>query len=537
MTTLSEIAKAAETENAALRSQLHLQQERLDRLDAQMSRNWLPLFGNNWDQLQGPNLDQLKEAAKRNRELMALNVHVGNGLNVINSYVWDGGIHYDGIKGASQGRGTNVQARIDDPINQENFFSADARKQRTAAFYCDSMVMYAGDEKDWTISAIPLNEITDDLRNPDKSDEVWAWRRTWTQYKPGTDEPGETKNEWIYSNTFYKHRKGNRLKYKGQDEPVSTRKMFVKRVGRVPGWAYGVAEVQAAAPWAEEYRRAMAAGIDMTESMSKIFASVKHNTQAGADKAAVTIGATTGAGGMAHIGTSQDISVLSSAGAAYDFNKLFAILANFAAGIGISAIALSANPGNAGGSYGAAKSLDRPEQLSTQARRAVHVDLDREVLLWLGAKPTELDVWFDPIVDEAEQYRAEQRVELRLGTGLYQGLDIKKMHAALEGRDPNKVRPVPEGWLIPNNKESIELRTIDPNTNGPGAGAANPSNGGGLTPTQGSGAKTVKSGSGDQNADDIRQREGFAAILEQLQNDEALNLMRELLATLKAKGE
>lgn len=533
MTSFSELAAQQERDNEELRKQISRQEEHLDRLEGMISRNWIPLFGNVWDQLEGPSLDQLKEASKRNRELMALNVHIANGLNVINSYVWDGGIHYAGVPGKRQGRGTNVQALIDNPANRENYFSSTARKERQAAFYCDGMALYAGDNSDFSIAAIPIGEITDDMRNPNKSDEIWAWRRTWTEYKPGEDKAGESRSEWIYSNTFYDRRKNRKtVSYKGKSEPVADKRMFVKRVGRVPGWAYGVAEVQAAAPWAEEYRKAVAAGIDMTESMSKIFAQVKHNTQAGATAAAATIGAARANGGMAHIGANQDISVLSSAGAAYDFAKLFPILANFAAGIGVSAIALSANPGNAGGSYGAAKSLDRPEQLSTQARREINVDLDREVLIWMGVPEADLDVWFDPIVDEAELYRAEQRVELRLGTGLYEGEDIKRMHAELDGRDPNKVGSVPEGWLIPNNKESLELKSID--TDGTAAAAA--SNGGGFAPTQGSGAKTVKSGSGDQSADDIRQREGFGAILAQMQNEEGLDLIRELLVELRNRS-
>jgi hypothetical protein len=156
--------------------------------------------------------------------------------------------------------------------------------------------------------------------------------------------------------------------------------------------------------------------------------------------------------------------------------------------------------------------LDGPERNMTKMRRDVAVELDREVLIWLGAKKEDLEVWFDPIVDPTEHYRAEQAVELRLGTGLYPGEEIKQMHARLDGRDPEKITPVPDGWLIPQNRESIELRQIDPNTNvsKDGDGPSSASNGGGFTPTQGSGAKAVKSGSGDQKGDDVRtNREAF----------------------------
>lgn len=531
--TLAEAISIHEKKYAQMEANL---EEALDRLSAQMKRGWVSLFGNDWNQLEGPSLDQLHEASKRNQEVTALNVHVQNGLRTIQSYVWDGDIRYSGIPGAKQGRGANVQARIDNEINQENFFSQEAKDLYQSALYTDGIVLYMGNESDFTLSQIPLAQITDDMRNPELAGEVWAYRRTWNVYKPGTSDIAETKSEWVYSNTFWNKRDGAKtVNYKGVNEPVSPNRMFVARVNRSPGWAYGVAEVQAALPWAEEFRDLTFKGIDMTDSMSRIWASVKNNTQAGADNAAVTIGGSDRSGGMAAIGAGQEISVLSSAGAAYDFSRLLPVLANFAAGIGISVVAVSSNPGGAGSSYGAAKTLDRPEQLSTNKRRKVAVKLHREILIWMGAKPEDLDVWFKPIVDEAEQYRAEQRVELRLGTGLHEGEDIKRMHAELDGRDPNKITPVPDGWLIPQNKESIELRTIDPNTNISGQTGSSASNGGGFTPTQGSGAKTVKSGSGDQKADDIRSREqAYAALIREAEGDEIKGLLIEILNRLSA---
>lgn len=524
--TLAEAAALQERKYADMERMLG---EALDRLNGQMSRGWISLMGNDWDQLEGPSLEQLRKASERNRESVALNVHASSGLRAIQSYVWDGDIHYSGIPGSGRGRGANVQARIDNAVNQLNFFGAEAKDRYQSCMYTDGIAFFMGNESDFTISPIPIGQITDDIRNPELSDEVWAWRRTWNVYQPGTADIAETKSEWVYANAFYDKRV-NTVNYKGVNEPVSRNRMFVARTGRMSGWAYGIGEVQAALPWAEEYRDLVFKGIDMTDSMSRIWASVKSNSQAGADNMAVTIGGEGRSGGVAGIGVGQEISVLSSAGAAYDFSKLIPVLSNFAAGIGVSVIAVSSNPGNAGGSYGAAKSLDRPEQLSTQKRRKLVVDLHREVLVWMGAKPEDLDVWFTPITDLAEQYRAEQRIELRLGTGLYEGEEIKKMHAELDGRDPDKVTKVPEGWLIPNNRESVELRQIDPNVNISGQAGGDPSNGGGMTPTQGSGAKSVKTGSGDQNADDIRV-EAYGKLARDVEVEE----MRDMLVAILAK--
>lgn len=479
--------------------------EKLDSLDSILDRGWVNYFGGAYDDQEGPSLAQVKQASLRNREL-SINPHIGGGLELIHSYVWGDDIHYDGVPKDRRGGGRDIKGLIEGEAMQESYFGALARKQRQAAFYYDGIVLYAGNDDDQSIEQISIQNISDDYRNPNKADEIWAYRRTWTEHRlTGNPVP---RVEWIFTN---RHRDkmpdGATIDYNGKREPIArSKRMFVKKANPIVGWAYGTADVQRGISWAEDYRQAMLHGKQMNQSMASIWATFKNNTEKGAKDKAVKLGGSTVAGKAAQIGKENDVNVLASAGQAYDFAKLLPLLANFAAGIGVSVVALSMNSGNAGGSYGAAKSLERPEMLSTTMRRKYNVELDREILIWLGCDPKKLSVWFDPIIDPTERYRDEQRVEMRLGTGLYKGEDIKRMHALIDGKDPDKVTPVPDGWLIPNNRESVELRQIDPNTNisGDAAGSGDPSNGGSFTPTQGSGAKTVKGGSGDQKSDDIR---------------------------------
>ncbi len=504
-------------------------QENLDRLESQLDRGWMPLYSS-YDEQEGPRLEQVKEAAKRNRELVVLNPHIGNGLELINSYVWADGIHYEGVPTETRGGGTNVQALIDNPINQENYFNELARKQRQAAFYCDGMAMYYGENTGSGKEIHPLSimDITDDIRNPQRPAEIWAFRRTWTD-RSNRKNP-QVKNEWIFVNRFESKRgTAKTVEYGGKDEPIALDKtIFYRKSNPIVGWAYGTADVQRGISWAEDYRQAMLDGKSMNASMASIMATAKNNTPAGAQAQAIALGNMTGAGGVAATGQGQGWQVLPTAGQAYDFQRLLPLLANFAAGIGVSVIALSMNSGNAGGSYGAARSLDRPEQLSTKTRRAYNGSLDREVLLWLGCKEADLEVWFDPIIDLTEKYRGEQIAELRLGTGLYDGAEVKKMHAELDGKDPSKATVVPEGWLIPNNKKTLEAESKIAAANAP-----DPSNGGAFTPTQGSGAKTAPNGGQDQKSDDIRtNREAF--LRDVLANDDMAGIMVDLINELRA---
>lgn len=512
--------------------------ESLEKMDGLMDKGWRPLFGVNWDDEEGPSLEQIKQVAARNEEMAALNPHVKNGLILRTAYVLDGGIHYAGVPGSRQGRGVNVQDRIDNPINQDNFFGQSARERREAALYNTGHALFIGNDDDFEVRGLPISRISDDYRNPEQSDEIWAYRVDTVKYVTGADGrvTREYTHEWIFRNTYWEKgvnkRTGQRQKtfrYEGKPEPISqTKRIFGKPVNGNTGWAYGIPDVLAAISWAEEYRQAMLDGKRMNASMASIWATMKQNTQAGAASGAVTVGNMTGAGGLAHVGQGNAMQAMTTAGQAYDFARLLPLLANFAAGIGVSVIALSANPGNAGGSYGAAKSLDRPEQLTTTARRQYHIDLDREVLLWMGAPADKLDVWFNPIIDPTERYREDQRIGLRTATGLFEGDELKLEYAAADGKA--HATPVPDGWLIPNNRESIELRTIDPNTNGPGSGAA---------PTQGSGSQFNKTGSGDQKSDDIRgNRESLMEMLNHIKADELMEKMNEFLAAVdRMQGE
>jgi hypothetical protein len=500
-------------------------EEKLDSLDAVMDHGWVSMFGGAWDDREGPTLDQVKDAASRNRE-MSLNPHVGGGLELIFSYVWGDGIHYAGFSRERRGRGSegSVWDKIEKSINQQEFFGTMARKQRTAAYYYDGQVLYAGNDDDQSIQHISIKNISDDYRNPNRADEIWAYRYVWTEHRlDGNDVP---RVEWIFDHKHMdKIGKRTFIVYHNQREKIATNKrMFTSKSNPIVGWAYGTADVQRGISWAQDYRTAMLDGKKMNGAMASIWATMKKNTLDAAKDTAIKLGQATTGGRVALVGQSNEMMAMTTAGQAYDFQRLLPLLANFAAGIGVSVVALSMNSGNAGGSYGAAKALDGPERAMTKMRRDAAVELDREVLIWLGADKDDLEVWFDPIVDPTENYRAEQTIELRLGTGLYTGEEIKAMHARLDGRDPEKVSEVPAGWMIPNNKKTLEAESKAQAAASP----ANPANGGSMTPTQGSGAKTVKSGSGDQKGDDVRTnrenlREVFWKVTGHHLGDEELN--------------
>jgi len=487
------VALREQLESSSEEHQIQLE-ESIRNLDMYLdSRGWTSLYG--VTESEGPELDQLHEASRRIREMVAMNSWVKNGLKLRTHYVWDGGIHYDleKIPGVKRGRGVDVRARMDKQVNKRNFFSQSARELRESALYCDSQVFYVGDDVDYSIRPVAITEITADYRNPDFSDEIWAYRRSWTTFPPG-QKTGIVKNEWVFVNAFFDKREDTIL-YGDKREPVSkTKRMFGRAVNGQIGWPYGVPDALGGMAWAEQMRQFLISGKKMSDAMAKIWASAKVNTPGGGSNVAAKVGGMTGDGNTAVMGANNSLTPLSTAGQSYDFAKGLPIIAAFAAYLGISAIELTANPGSAGASYGSAKALDISTQKMTKARRQFHIDLDREILEWLGA-PADLDIWFDSLLDEDQKYRQDQRLALRGGTGLFTAEDFKKMFAHADGRE--QLGEIPDGWIIPRN---INFPESDTNDASPDAAA----NGGDLVPTQGSPAALTGGGSGDQNANDLR---------------------------------
>lgn len=466
--------------------------ETLQNMDMMLdNRGWAALstYATNDD---GPDLDQIKEAARQIQNLVALNGLVKRGRGLRTGNVWSGGIHYGNIEGKRQGKGVNVQERIDLPQNQEAFFGQSAREERESCYYSDSMAMWLGDDTTFELEQLPILKVTNDYRNPDNSAEIWAFRKEWTRMNPETGK-GETVAEWYYINRHWSKRR-DFIKFGNKNEPVSqTKRVFGSRpVNSITGWAYGVPDALPMIPHVRQYLEAVASGKTMSDSMAKLAYVAKVNSQSGAEKVGVKIN-TTGAGGTAAIGQTNELQALSTAGRGYDFASLVPLLALAATSIGVSTISLSSNTANAGSSYGAAQTLSKPEKDETRSRRQFSMDVDREVLVWMGAKDPQ--IWFDSLEDEAERYRRDQATGIRWGTGLYEPEEIKHRFEDSDGKAD--IKPVPDGVMLPNNTRFPQTTSND----GDSSAAAN---GGDFTPTQGSGQEFGNGGSGDQNGNDIR---------------------------------
>lgn len=432
-------------------------EEKLSGLDLQLDNvGWSEAFG--YDD-EGPSLSQVKAMSKQIRNLMARNVWVKQGWKLRSNYVNAGGMKLANVPGQNatgRGRRADAWARVQDAQNQRVFFGSTAREEIEGALYSDSVALFVGDDSTYRLSAFPLNQLSADYRDPDDPSQVWALRRSWWSYPSGSSTPVE-KAEWIFHN-WHIDKRTKTISYNGKSEPVAQgKRVFGRPVNSLPGWAYGVPDAFSGIAWARQYREVLLNGKTMTDALASVAYKVINKSRAGAQNAGVRIAGNTSAGTVANLVEGQDMAPMNTAGKGYDFDSARPVLAAFAAGIGVSVVAVSSDPGAAGSSYGSAATLDLPTRLMAEVRRQYHVDTTKEVLAWMGAP--DADVLFDPIQDWSEILRAMQALIAKWNTGLYGEEEMKTDIEDVFGR--YDIGTIPEGVLLPNNENSLPRKDID----------------------------------------------------------------------------
>ncbi len=455
----SRVLEAAFEDNAMLKEEL----SQVNAMFAKEDIGW-GRFGQGNDLDQGLELLELHRWAWQIREAMAGNPHIKRGWRLRASYVWRDGIQYENIPGAKQGKGTNVQARIDQPINQRNFFGHSAREEREGALYSDSAVYYLGDSRDYSLQPVPIWQIYGYYTNPDNHAEVWAYRRVWEHWEQGV---GATPmNMWYLTDRYPQNGpRPTAINLGGVEYPVDPNIiMFEGHVNGQIGWAHGIPDALAALIWARLYRDFLTNGKIMSDAMAQFAFQATVQSKKGADNVALALAQPRQAGGVAVGGVPNQLVPMSTAGKGYDFasgNELAAVIAT---ALEVSTIHLTSNPGSAGASYGSAQTLDMPTKLAIESRRQWHIEFDKRVLAWMGAK--DAIVTFGSQDDLTDIFREVQALLLMWSSGLYAAAPLEARLSQLMTVVGNVI---PSGVIVPNNSDAKYLVTPDRTAN-PNAG-------------------------------------------------------------------
>lgn len=471
----------------------------LDRED----HGWVEYHGGNgWseDKQFGLSLQALNMWASKILPACTASPWVGAGFRRRADYIWQNGIRYGnvpGSKGHETGQGQrDIQKIIEKPENQFHFFSDEARRQRELNLYAKGINFWIGNERTKTLEAVPLWQISDILLEPNGLGYAWAYLRSWSVYDL---ETGEWKDEkrWYFTDRFVSKRVP-KIKLKGDPEPVPVDQdhiIFDQHANRAEGLVLGSPDALAAWVWNGIAVDATLDGRSMQRALTTFALKASVPSRDAGESTSIKLATAEGAGNT-FIGESPtDLVPLSSAGKGYDFTSIRFLVAIVAAALDISVIDLTANPGDAGSSYGAGQLMSLPTRLAMEARRRDHVDLDKRVLRWMGVKDP--DVNFVPFASGEEIYRAAQELTMELNAG---GITLDEYRTFMDdllGR-PNGTVPAYDKLHPVQLAKAMAKVAPKPAATGDDGSATAPQT---ASPTQGK--STGAGGKGDSN--DIRR--------------------------------
>lgn len=416
------------------------------------------------DQQDGLSLTDLKQWSAQLRESVAGNPHIKRGAELRSDYINEGGIRFGGLGGQR----SRISQLIDSDMQQRRYFGPTARAERYRACYTDGGVFFIGkvqkDKSRGIEAQVPLHEIISTYRNPENWSEVWAYLREW-RVGNNNDSTPKTKKMWYYTDVFEENRsraKNPTISYGGKAIPVAKDAViFDAFVNTQVGWTFGVPHALAALAWARLYRDFLVNGKIMSDALAQFAFQLQTKSKGGTQNASMKLASRSGPG-QTVVGPNE-MTPMATAGKGYDFDSGRALASVVATAIGVSVIHLTADPGTAGSSYGSAQTLDLPTRLSVEAERRWNVELDLRVLRWMGAKNPTAE--FNPLISATDVYREIQALKLAFDAGLFEGTPIQQRMADILGIVEQG--DVPEGMLLPNNEETVNISKPDPDTGDP----------------------------------------------------------------------
>jgi hypothetical protein len=410
---------------------------------------WTRVYGGDSEGRWGMSISELKEWSFKLRNALG-NVHMGRGLKLRTNNIWNGGIHYndDALPGGS-GAKYQTKKYIADPLNQANFFGQQAHNRRESALYTDGIYLVLGDPSDYSLETYSIEDIGAFALHPRRKDTIIAYRLDYTDYTQSIN--GVRVMEWHYTDLYapMRDKQGFQWFLKENETAPDDRVFFDQHVNTQTGWALGVPDSLTAFAWAKVYRDFVMNGKVMSDAMAQFAFQIATGTKKETDTAAARIAQPSDAG--ATLIGANSLVPLPTAGKGYDFESGRSLLAIAASALEVSVISLSSDAGNTKGN--AATTLDLPTRLAMEARRQLHIEFDRRVLVWMGANPATLEVTFSSLDDASDIYRELQALILALNSGLFEAEPIMERMADLLEVTGNTV---PTGWLQPNNINTIK---------------------------------------------------------------------------------
>lgn len=387
------------------------------------SLGWDKILG--WDDTSGLSLEALHQFDEQISDAVTQNPLLKRGCQLRHGYVFGKGIVFKDAKTAAK----NV---IDDPLNKRALFSVQAYEELNLAKFTAGNVFTIYDEQTKRYTRVPMRQITGVVTSEDSAEEILYLQRTWSSN-------GKEYKFWYALNTTQKPQKS--ITSGSERVPVAQRKvMYHETSNKQVGFTFGIPDGLAAYAWSMSYSHYLKNNSILVEAYSQFALKVTKKTKAGVDNAAAKI-AVPGVGGTAAMIEGNELTAMPATGSQVNFNNGQPLAAMVAASLGVSVIALLSSPGAAGGSYGAAATLDAPTLIGMEAIQDTWALFYGTILSDLGSKNASAEF---PAIETDPVYRQIGAAAQALAVG---GLTQKEFRDLCQNlfdiQEPEKTLPGP----------------------------------------------------------------------------------------------
>ena len=378
----------------------------------------------------GFTLEELQDTSEKIRQTTEGNPLLKRGCGLRTSYIFGRGVSFSD-------QPPRIQKNIQDPRNQDVLFSPEAQVINERAHFTDGQFFLLANVSTKQFQRIPFKEITAVVTDPDDTERVRYFRRTWTQkvQELSSGSARETiKNVWYPADTYTPE--NGRYVASIQGFAVDQKfRIFASMVNRRAGRVFGVPDALPALPWAHAYNEYLKDGARMLKALSMFAWQLKAKTKAGVTNAAATIATPSTAGSIAVTGSDMDLSSMPR-GTNINLTDGRPLGSMVASALEVSVVALLSDPGSSG-AYGTAQTLDVPTVKAMESRQQVWSLFYKRVLSFLGAKTDAVEVNWPKIETEPSQ-RLTQALALAYETGaiwqdeyrnsIIEVLDVPRLH-------------------------------------------------------------------------------------------------------------
>ena len=258
---------------------------------------WKPLGGD----FDGEELtkDAIEEASDLLRATLVVNPLVKRGIAVRTSYIWGKGVQFVGVEEKNR--------VFTNPLNKRFLFSSEALAENERCLATDGNFFVwakgtigarrSASRTEATAIRIPFKQITAHYCNPENPEDIWFYRREWTEKV--TTASGEVKvterRVWLPSDLYQPPA--------GKPRPQTIQKIKIDwsgalidhTVNRQVGWRWGAPDAMAVIFWAKAHKEFLEDQARLVKAYSRFAFKATAPTPRSVKAVATKVGANTGA--------------------------------------------------------------------------------------------------------------------------------------------------------------------------------------------------------------------------------------------------